>query len=169
MEQQRSAVVDVEPEPRDLSTAHLEIVLRPEGGVDAESGQAGDDAVGVAAQKILGCDPGRGSRADRHPQLARSHQDRPAAGWPPAVLHAPRRAGFEVDLVLQVLVATDQSAVRSIGVQTEGRFRLRVLVAAVPQHQRLVGGEAVGGADAFVSQIAPGAHAFAHVREQQYS
>ncbi len=169
VEQQAAVLVEVQPEPGDLAAADLEVVLAAEGGLDPEPLQARDHPVGALPQDVAG--GALHGRAGRHrdAELSGPHDDRAAAGEATPHLDPHVVTRVAVDLGAETLVTTDERAVRAVAVQAHDRPGLRPAAAVESVQQGLVEREAVGGPGPVVLEQTPGAHASAHVIEQQYS
>ena len=154
MEEHGVSRVDIKPEARDLSAADLQVVLAMEARDDAQPSQAG----GERGREVLDDLPrplaGRCPIHVGDAQLARSHDDRPAAGEPAADLGTGAAAGGQVDLGRQALVPADQGAMVAIAVEPQRR-RAVGFAPRVPAHQRLIQRESLGGSGTVVGQQPP--------------
>ena len=112
-----AGLVDIQPEAGDLAPMDLEIVLAPEACRDAKGGQACGERGRQCLDGLARARRGLYPVEERNAELARSHDDRTAAGKPAVDVGTRALAGSEVDLGIDVLVTTDQGTVVAVAVE----------------------------------------------------
>ena len=125
-----------------------------EGRNNTQLSQPGRERGGKLLDDLPGTLAGRCPVHVGDTQLTGSHDDRAAAGGPPADLRAGAAAGGQVDLGGQVLVPADEGAVTAIAVKPQRRWAVG-FAPCVPAHQCLVQRESLGGSGAVIGQQPP--------------